>query len=96
MKTLEQVHNRQDTEEIRAIYGAEKYSLSTEFKKFAVDSAIWHSRSLTRKDNHIKTFRDYQPGPSDSFNKPKNAGRKPGFAPQQRNLNEPDIVVERN
>ena len=34
VKTLEQVHNRQDTEEIRAIYGAGKYSLSTEFKRF--------------------------------------------------------------
>ena len=96
VKNLEQVHNRQDAEEIRAIYGAGKYSLSTEFRKFAVDSAIWHSWSLTRKDNHIKAFRDYQPGPSDSFNKPKNAGRKPGSALRQRNPNEPDIVVDRN
>eukprot|EP00794_Sanderia_malayensis_P002387 gene2387-2747_t len=93
---MKKMHDRQDSDEIRAIYGAGRYVLSTEYKKFSVDSALWHSWSTKRKEDHIKAFRDYRIGPSDSFHKPRNAGRKPGYNTRRRNHDEPDIVIDRN
>ena len=41
-RNLRDLALRQENDEIRAIYGAGNYSLSTEYSNFKVDSARWH------------------------------------------------------
>ena len=53
--------------------------LSTEYQKFKVDSARWHSWSEETRRAYVKKLRDYVPTFSDEFVKSKNAGREPGF-----------------
>lgn len=85
---------RQENDEIRAIYGAGNYTLSTAYSKFNVDSSRWHSWGEDRRRDHVEKFRHYQPTPSDFFRKPKNVGRKPGAENRIRNEN-PTVIVDR-
>ena len=86
---------RQENEEIRAIYGAGSYVISTPYKSFQVDSARWHHWSENNRRDHIEKFRAYSPTLSDEFHKPKNAGRKPGFEIRCRSTEEPDVLIDR-
>lgn len=43
----------------------------------------------------IIILRSYQPTLEDRFDKPSNAGRKPGFRVRRRNNDSPDIIAER-
>ena len=69
---------------MRAIYGAGRYELSISYKKFAVDSARWHSWFEKRHLSHVEAFRQYKPSLSDNFLKPKSAGRKPSYKIKQK------------
>ena len=48
---------REENDEVRAVYGAGNYVLSNPYKKFQVQSHIWHSWSEERKRDHIDKFR---------------------------------------
>ena len=87
---------REQNDEIRAIYGAGNYVLSPEYKEFQVPSQTWHSWSGQRKKDHISKFHQYSPTVDDTFAKPSNSGRKPGYQRRQRNVSEPDIIVDRS
>ena len=43
-------------EEIRALYAAGRYELATTHKRFAVDSARWHSWPEKGRASHIDAF----------------------------------------
>ena len=77
--SLEQMVNRQDQEEVRALYGGGSYEISKEYTRFLVDSARWHCWSSQRREQHLSTFRKFEPSIGDSFKISKNAGRKPGY-----------------
>ena len=86
---------RQENEEIRAIYDAGSYSLATTDKSFQVDSARWHSWDEETRKNHIKEMRSYTPTPSDAFSKPSNVGRKPGSIIRRRKKQPTQVLVDR-
>ena len=77
------------------MYGGGKYLLSQPFKRFAVKGSVWHSWSEERRRDHIEKLRMYVPTISDTFSKPDNAGRKPGYQQRSRHTTEPDVVVDR-
>ena len=85
---------RQENDEVRAVYGAGNYVLSTDFSKFKVDSARWHGWSESRRRDHVQKLRKYKPTASDDFAKPNNSGRKKGFQKRQKS-EEPVIVLDR-
>ena len=66
-------------EEIRTLCGAGRYELATTHKRFAVDSARWHSWPEKRRAYHVDAFRNFRPELADTFEKPKTAGRKTSF-----------------
>ena len=95
INSLRAIVTRQQTEEIRALYGAGSYCLQSEFKKFLVDSAKWHTRwSEQQRKGHVSTFREYSPTISDSYTMPHNVGRKPGFQ-QRTRPTEPSVLIDR-
>ena len=92
---IQKVSDRQNSEEIRAIYGAGNYVLSAAYKQFFVPSATSHNWTVERKKDHVIKFRNYKPNVSDNFQKPKNAGRKANYAKRIRTSPNPDIVIDR-
>ena len=92
---IHKITQREENDEIRALYGARNYCLSPEYWKFQVASHVWHSWSEERKAGHLRKFREYVPNISDIFRVPANAGRKPGYQHRDRNITEPDIVADR-
>ena len=82
-------------EEVRALYGAGSYEISKEYRRFLVDSALWHSWSPQTREQHLSTFRKCEPSIGDFFKMPKNAGRKPGYQSQERHKESPDIIRDR-
>ena len=96
IKSFESFYNRQDKEELRALYGAGSFSVATEYEKFKLDSAQWHRWLMKKKQDHIKRFRNYKPNLTDAYKKPCNSERKPGaYTKSKRPNTEPDIVVDR-
>ena len=63
-------------EEIRALYGAGRYELATKQKRFAVDSARWHSWPEKCCASHVDAFQNFRPGLADTFEKPKTLEQK--------------------
>ena len=43
ISTLKKVVDRQEEDEVRAIYGPGPFHLSTQYAKFQMDSVKWHS-----------------------------------------------------
>ena len=85
--SLEEMVNRQDQEEVRALYGAGSYEISKEYRR--------HSWSPQTREQHLSTFRKCEPSIGDSFKMPKNAGRKPGYQSRERHKESPDIIIDR-
>ena len=75
IKSLERLSDRQDTEEVNALYGAGSYTVNEPYKKFLVQSSEWHSWSDSRRWDHVKKFRQYVPSMTDRFSNQKNSGR---------------------
>ena len=92
---IQKLSDRQDSEEVRAIYGAGNYVLSAAYKQYFVPSATWHNWTVERKKDYVIKFRNYKPNVSDNFQKPKNAGRKANYAKRIRTSPNSDIVIDR-
>ena len=43
IKNLQQLSDRQDAGEVRALYGAGNYSIARSYKRFCIQSSEWHS-----------------------------------------------------
>ena len=95
IKNLERLSDRQDTEEVRTLYGAGSYTVNEPHKKFLFQSSEWHSWSDNRRRDHVKKFRQQFPCMTDIFSKSKNSGRKPSYQKLHRSL-EPDVVNDRH
>ena len=68
---IKKLISQQETDEIRALYGAGNYELSIAYKNFLVDSSTWHSWSEQPRENHIKAFLNFKPGLSDTLENAK-------------------------
>ena len=79
IKTFKSPVERQQDEEVRAIYRSGPYRLSEHYKKFEVDSVKWHSMDPEARTKHVERFRRYRPTLDDQFDKPKSSGRKPNY-----------------
>ena len=77
IKTFKSLVERQQDEEVRAIYRSGPYRLSDCYQKFEVDSVKWHSMDPEARMKHVERFRRYRPTLDDQFDKPKSSGRKP-------------------
>ena len=67
---------RQQDEEVRAIYRSGQHRLSDRHKKFEVDSVKWHSMDPEARKKHIERFRRNKPTLDEHFDKRKSIGRK--------------------
>ena len=94
IKSFQSLINDQETDEVRALYGAGRYELAQSYKRFMVDSAKWHGWSEQRRLQHISAFRSFQPGLADSFKRPKKSGRKPSYQPKTKSV-DPEIIRDR-
>ena len=68
---------RQQDEEVRAIYRSGPYRLSDCYQKFEVDSVKWHSMDPEARMKHVEQFRRYTATLDDQFDKPKSSDKKP-------------------
>ena len=68
--------------------------LAVPYSKFQVNSARWHSWSEEQRQDHVQRFRNYFSTPADFYPKPKNAGRKPGYATRKRR-EDPTVIFNR-
>ena len=59
IRNIQKLRDIQDSEEVRAIYGADSYVLSAAYKQFFVPRATWHNWTVERKNNHVQKFRNY-------------------------------------
>ena len=89
MKTLKSLVERQQDEEVRAIYRSGPYRLSDCHKMFRVDSIKWHSIDLEARMKHVERFQSYKPTLDDQFDKPKSSGRKSN---DRKRTRKPDFV----
>ena len=92
IKTIETLIMREENNEIMALYGSGNYVLSLPYKRWGF--TIWHSWPPERMNNHLKNFRIFSPTLEQTFSKPSNAGRKPGFKQSKRTQVLPTLVVD--
>ena len=92
--TLSQITERQQSDEVKALYGSGPYSLNKNYVKFKVDSLKWHSWTAEKRDKHIISFRKHSPKLSEHFQKPKTSGRKPNQTFRKRKQS-PDVIIDR-
>ena len=76
-KMLKSLVERQQNEEVRAIYRFGPYRLSHHYIKFEVDPLKWHSMDSEAWVKHAEWFLRYRPTLDDTFDRPKSSGRKP-------------------
>ena len=74
VSTMKAIIERQQNEEIMALYGSGPYKLSKEFKRFEKESVVWHSMTEGDRRKHVERFQSYQPTLEDYFMKPKASG----------------------
>ena len=91
--TLLRLTERQQSDEVKALYRSGPYSLSNDYVKFKVDSLNWHSWSPEARRKHVAAFRNHEPTLSDHFKKPKTSGRKHSQSIRKSKCS-PDIVVD--
>ena len=77
ISNLKRLCDRQDVEEMRALYGGGSYILAKPYQHFKVDTQTWHGWSEAKRRSYLHSFRQYIPNVSDDFKKPKISGRKP-------------------
>ena len=73
VSTMKAIIERQQNEEIMALYGSGPYKLSKEFKRFEKESVVWHSMTEGDRRKHVERFQSYKPTLEDYFIKPKAA-----------------------
>ena len=81
---------KQQDEEVRAIYRSSPYRLSDRYKKFEVDSVKWHSMDPEARMKHVEQFRRYRLTLGDQFDKPKSSVRKPS---DRKRTRKPDFEI---
>ena len=94
VQMLEKLARDEENEEVLALYGHENCVLAPLYKNWA--APMWHSWSENRRQDHVKRFRSFVPSLEDTFPKPLDVGRKPGFIPRARSKVKPSLVFDRH
>ena len=55
--TLKTLIERQQNDDVRALYGSRPYHLSQSYRRFQVDSVQWHTMNAKKKMKHVTSFR---------------------------------------
>ena len=92
--TLKKIVDRQQDDEVRAIYGSGPYKLSRDYLKFSVDNLKWHTMTSDQRKKQVLALRNDPPSLEDQFTKPIKSGRKPCDRTRKRKP-EPDVLIER-
>ena len=77
ISTLQKLVERQENDEINAIYRSGPHSLSKQNSNFKIDSVKWHSMAGNYRRKHVKKFSMYKPTLNGEYVKPKKNGKKP-------------------
>ena len=97
ISTLQKLVERQGHDEIKAIYGSDRYSLNKQYSKFKTESVKWHSMAGEYTRKHVKKFRMYKPTLDNEYVKPKESGKKPSDGYKRiRKQQETEVVVDRH
>ena len=94
IKNLQRLSDRQDTEEVRAFYGAGNYPIAGPYKRYCIQSSEWLSWDENRRKDHVQKFRSFAPGKTDLFFKPRNGRRKP-CCQERPKRSVPDMIIDR-
>ena len=76
ISTLKKLVDRQEDDEVRAVYGSRPYCLSAQYAKFQMDSVKWHSLDTEKRRKHLSLFRQHMPTMEQEFKKPQKSGKK--------------------
>ena len=93
IETIKVMIERQQDDEIRALYSSGPYRLADAYKHFEKDSVKWHSLSQEQRLKHVKKFHACHPTPEKLYQKPKMSGRKPSDRKRNRKP-EPEVYIE--
>ena len=69
ISTLKKLVDRQEDDEVRAIYGSHPYRLSSHYTKFQMASVKWHSLDAEKRRKHVLLFRQHMPTIEQEFKK---------------------------
>ena len=94
VNTLKTLIERQETQERLALYGSGDFVLAPPYKHWFAPR--WHEWSPERREQYIKRFRAFVPSLDQSFQKPANAGQKPGYRKRIRTDSPILRTVDRN
>ena len=73
--TLKTLIEREQNDNVRALYGSRPYHLSQSYRRFQVDSVQWHTMNPKKKMKHVTSFRYYVPSLNEHFPKPSTGDR---------------------
>ena len=83
ISTLQAIVKRQQSDEIRTIYGCDPYRLNNAYKTFEVEAVKWHAMETKNKMKHVPNFRKYSPSLEEHLNKPVKSVRKPNESKEE-------------
>ena len=61
ISTFKKLVDRQEGDEVRAIYGSGPYRLSAQYAKFQMHSMKWHSSDAKKRRKHVPLFWQHMP-----------------------------------
>ena len=93
VQTMEKLIQREENDEVMAIYGSGSYVLSQDYAKWF--APVWHTWPVDRRSAHLEKFRKFIPSLDQTFRKPLNAGQNPDFYPRIRKQVLPTLVIDR-
>ena len=76
VSTLKEMVDRQEEDEVIAIYGSGPYHLSTQYAKFQMDSVKWHSLDAKKRRKNASLFQQHNPAMAQEFKKAQKSGKR--------------------
>jgi hypothetical protein len=95
VSTLKKLVQRQQDDEVRALYGSGPYKLSNAYQRFSIDSTRWHSMAPENRKKCVESFRKYNPTLEESFKKPSQSGKKPCQRVRKKRKTSSETIIDR-
>ena len=93
LETIKALIEREESDEIMALYGNGNYVLSSAYKSWFMPR--WHSLSPEEKRRYFERFCSAKPSIESTFSKPANSGRKANHRVRSRSDAAPTILIDR-
>ena len=94
VNTMKELIKREDQQEVLALYGGDKYVLSSGYKQWF--NPKWHNLTDGEKATYLTNFRSSKPSMESTFSKPAHPGQKPGYKHRVRITTPPVITIDRH